>query len=98
MPHPQRRLRLVRSHSSPQIPQTSGTSSRSSTNLAPEPLPSPTIYALEQEPLGNKLQRLAAISPRHIRHVERLVDHLLESLGDNKNRMSILLLCWFIGF
>lgn len=46
----------------------------------------------EQETLGNKLQRLAILSPHQIGSVELLVDHLLKSAERNGRGLFVLAL------
>lgn len=42
--------------------------------------------------LGNKLQRLAFLSPRHVQDLERLVDHILKSVEHDGRGLYLLLL------
>jgi hypothetical protein len=79
-------LRLV-STSTPSSPTARNceTPCTSSPTSPGEPWNSPTTS------LGNKLQRLAFLSPRHVDSIEILVDHILVSLA--KNGRGLLVVC-----
>lgn len=62
---------------------------------------SPRVLSLsppvsDPEPLGNKLQRLAVLSPEHIASVELLVDHILKSIEGNGRGLFLLACCVLI--
>ena len=76
-------IRLVASSRSKR--QTRPTSVKSSTSLLKLPSGPPSSHEHSGEnceTLGNKLQRLAIMSPEHIECVELLVDQILKGIED----------------
>jgi hypothetical protein len=73
-------FRLVKSSPSPHRPQTA---LRTLSSSCPESQSArwSSPNRSENETLGNKLQRLAILSPRSVVGVEMLVDHLLKSVS-----------------
>ncbi len=78
---PSSRLRLVARWPSNRLCRpTTKTSSTSLKTSAIEPAISPSLLPVET--LGNKLQRLAFLSPEHLAHIENQVDRILRSLAE----------------
>lgn len=92
MSRPSSSLRIVARSQNSLLP-TSTTPEKlslSSTRSPSEPPNSPCTS------LGNKLQRLAFLSPNHIVSLELLVDHILRSVEANRRGLYALAVACFL--